>query len=77
MEGLNEKEKKILKYLLKYKGAFPINHIARAAEISWETAQTYLKKLEEDNFVIREEKNGKERWRLNFDQYKELRERFG
>lgn len=76
MEGLNDKEKKILKFLFRYRIPFPVNHIARAVTMSWVTVQQYLEGMENEGYVIREERFGKEVWRLNFEKYRDLKRRY-
>lgn len=73
MTGLNDKEKKILKFLYTIKTSFPINQIATGTELSWETVSSYLEKLENDGYVVREERIGKEMFKFNFERYDELR----
>ncbi|MFH1311092.1 MAG: HTH domain-containing protein [Nanoarchaeota archaeon] len=76
MNGLNYIEKKILKFLQLHKVAFPINYIAKKTEFSWETVQSYLESMEEEGYVIREEWQGKERWRFNFEKYGRLKRKY-
>ena len=76
MEGLNDKEKKILKFLYRYKVSFPTNYIAKRVGISWATALNYLEILEDEGYVEREHRLGKEMWKLNFEEYRELKRRY-
>ncbi|MEA3329231.1 MAG: HTH domain-containing protein [Nanoarchaeota archaeon] len=77
MEGLNDKEKKILKFLYRYKVSFPTNYIAKRVGISWATAENYLEILENEGYVISEERLGKTMYGLNLKKYKELKQRYG
>lgn len=76
MPGLNDKEKRILRFLESRKIVLPVNHIAKKTEMSWETAESYLEDLEADEYVIREEWDGKQKWGFNFKKYNQLKRKY-
>ncbi|MBN1175784.1 winged helix-turn-helix transcriptional regulator [Candidatus Woesearchaeota archaeon] len=75
-KGLNDVEKRILKYLYTYKTSFPVNYIAQKTGLSWATVNSYVEKLEEEGYIIYEKRLGKDMYKFNFDRWKELREQF-
>jgi len=70
MPRLNRQHKKIIRELYRAQRPLSTNKVADRAEISWNTANKYLKELEEMNKVIelqKGESDGKTVWILDVE----------
>lgn len=74
-EGFIDKEKMILNTLYSVRSWLSTRQAAKKSRLSWETAEKYLRTLNDEGFIEHKNIGKKDIWRFNFNRWSELREK--
>jgi Mn-dependent DtxR family transcriptional regulator len=66
-------DEEILETLFKSRVWLTTSQVAKKVEISWNTAESYLNDLEQDQYVLHKKSGNRDLWKFNFIKWKKMK----